>query len=605
MCGIIGIVHRNKHVAPLIVDSLKRLEYRGYDSVGIATLYNRTLLIGKDKGKVDEVDAKLNLRSFPGFVGVGHTRWATHGSPSKENAHPHVDCEGILALAHNGIIENFLELKDYLGKKHRFSSETDTEVIPHLVEEFFKEEGDIVAAFRKAMKMIEGTYAVVAISPLLPDGMLCARNGSPLLAGLDGDAIYCASDIPAFLPFTNKAIIIEDGLMAIVGRGELVVERIFDGKIVKPKTIEIPWTIDMACKEGYPHFMIKEIHEQPRVLRDTLTVGTRELDNAVELLSGAEHVYLTGAGTSNHAALAGKYMMARLASKVAHSILASEFREILCNLLSKDSVVVAITQSGETADTIEAANYAKSMGAKVIAITNVVGSSITRVADAVLYTRAGPEIGVAATKTFLSQLAMLSLLSLRLGELNDALRGKELEQLRMKIYEIPRLVSEAIRMTERKAGLLAKKYSSKRSFFFLGRGVSVATAMEGALKLKEIAYVHAEAYPAGESKHGPIALVKRGFPVVFVVPPDETKNKILGNIMEMKARGAKIISLTQEGEKEIAQLSDDVFFLPPTIPPLTPITYSVPLQLFAYYMAVERGADPDKPRNLAKSVTVQ
>ena len=604
MCGVIGIVHRSRPVAPLIVDSLKRLEYRGYDSVGVATLHNGNIFIGKDKGRIDEVDAKLNLKGLPGLIGLGHTRWATHGAPSKENAHPHVDCRGILVLAHNGIIENFLELRDCLSRGHRFSSETDTEVVLHLVEEFSKEEEDILAAFKKAIRMLEGTYAIVALSPLLPNKLLCARSGSPLLIGLDDCAVYCASDATAFLPFTNKAIVLEDGCMTIAGKGALLVKRISDEAIVKPRIIEIPWTIEMACKGGYPHHMIKEIHEQPRALRETLTLNRQELDEAVKLVSEATHVYLTGAGTSNHAAIAGKNIMARLASKMTHPVLASEFHEFLQDLLSDDSTVIAITQSGETADTLEAAKYAKSMGAKVIAITNVVGSSVTRVADAVLYTRAGPEVGVAATKTFLSQLALLALLALRLGELNNTLSGEELEYMRRKIYETPKLVSEAIRLAEEKAKFFAKKYSAKKSFFFLGRGISVATAMEGALKLKEVSYVHAEAYPAGESKHGPIALVKEGFPVVFVAPPDETKNKIIGNVMEMKARGASIISLTQEGEKEIEQLSDDVFNLPPTPAPLTPITYAVPLQLFAYYMAVERGVDPDKPRNLAKSVTV-
>lgn len=604
MCGVIGIAHRSRHVAPLIVDSLKRLEYRGYDSVGVATLHNGTIFIGKDKGRIDEVDAKLNLKGLPGFIGVGHTRWATHGSPSRENAHPHVDCKGILALAHNGIIENFLELRDCLSRGHRFSSETDTEVVSHLVEELFKDEGDIVVAFGKAMTMIKGTYAIVALSPLLPDGLLCARDGSPLLVGLDSGAAYCASDVTAFLPFTNRAIVLEDGCMAVVGKGEIFAEKLSDGTIVKPSVVEIPWTVEMACKGGYPHHMIKEIHEQPQALRETLTVNRRELDEAVKVIGEATHVYLTGAGTSNHAAVVGKHMMARLASRMAHPILSSEFCEVLQGLLSSDSAVIAITQSGETADTLEAAKYAKSMGAKVVAITNVVGSSVTRVADAVLYTRAGPEVGVAATKTFLSQLALLALLALRLGELSNTLDDVELECIKQKIYETPRLVSDAIRLTEEKAKLLAKKYSSRRSFFFLGRGINVATAMEGALKLKEISYVHAEAYPAGESKHGPIALVRKGFPVVFVAPPDETKTKILGNIMEMKARGASVISLTQEGEREIEQLSDDVLLLPATPAPLTPITYTVPLQLFAYYMAVERGADPDRPRNLAKSVTV-
>lgn len=604
MCGIIGIVHRSKHVAPLLVDSLKRLEYRGYDSVGVATLYNGTIFVKKDKGKIDEVDAKLNLRALPGFVGIGHTRWATHGPPSRENAHPHLDCKGALALVHNGIIENFLELKECLSGGHKFSSDTDTEVVAHLVEELLKDEGDVTCAFREAVKMLEGSYAIVALSPMLPDSLLCARKDSPLVIGLGEEAIYCASDVMAFLPFTNRAAVLEDNCMAVVGCRGLTVEGVFGGGTVGLEVIDVPWSVEMACKGGYPHFMIKEIHEQPQAVKGALAVSLRELDEAVKVIGEREHIFLTGAGTSNHAAIVGKYVIARLASKMAHSVLASEFREMFQGLLSEETAVVAITQSGETADTLEAAKFAKSMGAKVIAITNVVGSSITRVADAVLYTRAGPEIGVAATKTFLSQLVILLLFALRLGECNNVLNEDYAGSVKRRIYEIPEAVSRTIRMTEEKAKLLASKYSKKKSFFFLGRGLSVATAMEGALKLKEVAYVHAEAYPAGELKHGPIALVKKGFPAIFVAPPDDTRSKIIGNIMELKARGASIISLVQEGDEEIEQLSDDVFFLPETHELLTPITYTIPLQLFAYYMAVERGVDPDKPRNLAKSVTV-
>ncbi|MHA1606223.1 MAG: glutamine--fructose-6-phosphate transaminase (isomerizing) [Candidatus Freyarchaeota archaeon] len=603
LCGIVGVVHRKVHVAPIIFDALKRLEYRGYDSVGVATVHDGCLFVKKDKGRVEEVDARLNLKCLPGYVGVGHTRWATHGHPSKENAHPHLDCEGEIAVVHNGIIENFLDLKDELGRKHKFTSETDTEVIPHLIEEFMKDGLDFPSAFKEAVRRLEGTYAIVVVTPFF-NGVLCARSGSPLVIGLGADATYCASDIPAFLPYTRKVALLDDGCVSIVNYEGVIIEDLSKRKMLKPRIVEVPWSIEMACKGGYPHFMLKEIHEQPRALRETLTLSWQELDEPVEMVNAASHIYITGAGTSNHAGVAGKYMMARLASILAQPVLASEFQEATAGLLDSDSLVIAISQSGETSDTIDAVKYAKHMGAKVIAVTNVVGSSITRIADSVIYTRAGPEIGVAATKTFLTQLAVLALLAIKLGEVRGLLNSREAESLRESLHATPKRVSETIKNTESAIKVMAKQLSRKESCFFLGRGISTATAMEGALKLKEISYVHAEAYPAGESKHGPIALVSEGFPVVFIAPPDETKAKIIGNIMEMKARGAMIISLTQTGELEIKSLSDKTLLLPPSPPPFTPLTYTVPLQLFAYYMAVERGANPDKPRNLAKSVTV-
>ena len=605
MCGIIGILER-KNVAPMIRKSLKRLEYRGYDSVGVCTVHEGKLHIKKDKGKIDEIHARLNLDDLPGSVGIGHTRWATHGAPSQVNAHPHTDCSGTLALVHNGIIENFQELKNKLiSRGHVFKSNTDTEVLVHLIEEEYKEGVPLEEAVRKAFQHVEGSYAVAVVSTKEPEKIVCVRKESPLVLGIGDGALYCASDIPAFLEYTRKAIILQDHDLAVLTRDGFRILSLKTGEPVEREVVTIDWTAEMASKGGYPHFMLKEIHEQPYALADTLRGREFYIGLISWLIENSKKVFLVAAGTSYHACLAGAYMLSRLAGVATIPVIASEFCEKYGDSVDSDTLVLAVSQSGETADTLNAVRYARKRGAKIASITNTLGSSITRYSQVYVLTQAGPEIGVAATKTFTTQLATFALISLKLAE-NLGNSAFDLRAIREELKAIPSLCEEVIRINEPRAQQLAKRYSTYENFYFLGRGISVATALEGALKLKEISYIHAEGYPAGESKHGPIALIQDNFPCVFVAPNDVTHPKIIGNIMEMKARGAKVISVIEEGDREVEELSNDTFIIPKGVSEvLTPILFVVPLQLFAYYCAVERGADPDKPRNLAKSVTVQ
>ena len=605
MCGIVGIVDNNHLASPIIHEALKRLEYRGYDSAGIATIYQNTIFMKKDKGKINEIHEKLDLNKLPGAVGIGHTRWATHGLPSKINAHPHVDCTNKIAVVHNGIIENFLELRENLGKRHKFVSETDTEVIPHLIEEILaKTKCDLHEATRRALQKVRGTYALAIIYVKEPNNLVCARNESPLVIGIGKNANFCASDIPALLPMTRRIVLLNDGEMATIHQNEIRMDTINEGVKVKPKIVNVSWTPEMAQKGGYPHFMLKEIHEQPNALNGTLMIRPEIIDQIARVLNGSERLYITAAGTSNHAGLAGRYMLSKLSAMQSQSIISSEFPESTANLIDEDAAILAISQSGETADTLNAVRFAKDNGAKIISITNVMGSTISRLSELTLYTQAGPEIGVAATKTFIVQLASLALISLQLADIRGQLDSSEIDQLREGLFQTPRIVEKIVRKQESLIRDIAYQYAYKPNFLFLGRGISTTTAMEGSLKLKEIAYIHSEAYPAGESKHGPIALIEAGFPVVFIAPPDETREKIIGNIMEMKAREATILSVADVKDHEIQKLSDKMIGIHSTPASFSPITYVTPLQLFAYYAATRRGHDPDKPRNLAKSVTV-
>ncbi|MGQ9719971.1 MAG: glutamine--fructose-6-phosphate transaminase (isomerizing) [Candidatus Jordarchaeum sp.] len=605
MCGIVGIVDKSNLASPIIYDALKRLEYRGYDSAGIATIYQNTLFIKKEKGKINEIHEKLDLNKLLGTVGIGHTRWATHGLPSKNNAHPHVDCTNKIAVVHNGIIENFLELREELEKRHTFTSETDTEVIPHLIEEtMVKTKCDLHTATRNAIKKLRGTYALAVICAKEPNKLVCARNESPLVIGIGVNANYCASDIPALLPMTRRIVLLSDGEMASIYYNKLKIETINGEVELQPNIVNVSWTPEMAQKGGYPHFMLKEIHEQSHALNGTLMIRPELINQIAEALNDSKRLYITAAGTSYHAGLAGRYMLSKLSAMQSQAIISSEFIESTVNLVDKDTTILAISQSGETADTLNAIKYAKDNGAKIVSITNVMGSTISRLSDLTLYTQAGPEIGVAATKTFLVQLASLALISLQLGDIRGKIDGSEMEQLREELFQIPRIVDKTIKKQESLIRDIAYEYAHKTDFLFLGRGISTTTAMEGSLKLKEIAYIHSEAYPAGESKHGPIALIEPGFPVVFISPPDETRDKIIGNIMEMKARQATIISLAYEKDQEIQKLSNRMIGMAAIPAPFSPITYVTPLQLLAYYAATKRGYDPDKPRNLAKSVTV-
>jgi glucosamine--fructose-6-phosphate aminotransferase (isomerizing) len=607
MCGIIGVVQKRGDVAPFLHQALKRLEYRGYDSVGVTTVYKGKLYIKKEKGKIEEVHRKLNLDDMPGSIGIGHTRWATHGIPSMLNSHPHFDCNDEISVVHNGVIDNFMELREELKKKgHKLTSETDTEVIPHLIEDYIKDGLDLFQAVRETTKRIEGTYAIVVMSTKdKPSRIVCTRDGNPLVIGRKEDVSYVSSDIPAFLPMTNDMILLLDGEIASLSADEVRIEKLSDESEVKRESMKISWTADQAQKSGYPHFMLKEIHEQPDAIRNTLRIRGDMIKKAAEIIHSSKRVFMIAMGTSGHAAQAGKHMFASIAGVLPIFELASDFSDAVYETLSEQDCIIAITQSGETTDTITAVRYAREYGAKVIAITNVVGSSITQYADHTILTQAGPEIGVAATKTFMVQLTSLALLALSLGELTGFLDSHAIKRKRDFLETVPEIVSETISRNEELARRLAGQMYDRPSLLFLGRGISIATAEEGALKLKEISYNHAEAYSAGESKHGPIALVQEKYPVVFIAPKDETRNRIIGNIMEMRARGASIISVIIKDDKEIANLSDYVFAVPEQVEAeFSTMVFIVPLQLLSYYMAVRKGFDPDKPRNLAKSVTV-
>ena len=609
MCGIFGCILKNGTAAPIIHEALKRLEYRGYDSVGEATLYNGKLYIKKDQGKIDEVHTTHNLDDLPGIIGIGHTRWATHGAPLKVNAHPHVDCSGQIAVVHNGIIENFAELKLELENRgHIFVSKTDTEVVAHLIEENFKTNPflSLADAVLEAVKRVEGSHAIAVISTKEPDKIICARNESPLVIGVNENAIYCASDIPAFLPLTNRAVIIDDGELVTLSPEGFEIKKIHDSSVVMREPKLIDWTAEMAVKQGYPHFMLKEIHEQPACLRNTLRLQEHYLDLMSTFLDRAHEVFIVACGTSYHACLAASYMFSKLAFLATYPVIASEFMEQHGKSVNVDSTILAVSQSGETADMLASVNVARQRAATVLGLTNAIGSTLTRVSRVYIGQQSGPEIGVAATKTFTAQLSVLAQLSLRLAKKRGKVSQDEMDFLAEKLEKLPDNVEKIIKTQEEKINQIAKKYKDSKTFFFLGRGISTATAYEGRLKLMEIAYVPAIAFPAGESKHGPISLVEPYFPVVFICPKDETHRTLIGNIMEMKARGASIIAVIEEGDEEIKKLADDYVEVPKGVPEvLSPILFAVPLQLLAYYMAVERGHNPDMPRNLAKSVTVK
>ena len=607
MCGIFGCALKKGQAAPIIHAALKRLEYRGYDSVGEATICGGVLCIKKDQGKIDDVDKAIDLDDMQGSVGIGHTRWATHGAPYKVNAHPHTDCEGKIAVVHNGIIENYSEIKKELeALGHEFKSKTDTEVIPHLIEENVKKGATFVEAVRDSLRRINGSYAVAIISSLEPEKIVVARNESPLVVGVGEGATYCASDIPAFLPLTNKTVILENGELCVLEPEKYEIWSIADWKPVKREPKQVTWTAEMAQKQGYPHFMIKEIYEQPRCLRDTLRLQDLYLDLMATFLDRAGEVFLVAAGTSYHACLAASYMFSDLAFLATHPVIASEFIEQEGMAININSTILAVSQSGETADTLAAVDYARIRAATILGLTNAVGSTLTRISRVYIVQQSGPEIGVAATKTFTSQMSVLAQLAVRVAKLRGKIGHRQIEELEKSVSQIPDIVEETIKKNEPKVLDIVKKLKEKPFFFFLGRGISSATAQEARLKLMEIAYIPSIAYPAGESKHGPISLVEPGFPVVFVCPRDETRKTIVGNIMEMKARGAYIISVIEEGDEEIKGLSDEYFEIPGSLPEiLTPIAFIVPLQQLAYHMAVEKGLNPDKPRNLAKSVTVK
>jgi glucosamine--fructose-6-phosphate aminotransferase (isomerizing) len=609
MCGIFGCVLKDGKAAPLIHESLKRLEYRGYDSVGIATIQDGKIYIKKDKGKIDEVHKLLNLDDLPGNIGIGHTRWATHGAPLQVNAHPHSDCTGDIMVVHNGIIENFSELKFELENKgHIFVSKTDTEVIAHLIEEKLEKnpEMSLAAAVMESVRKLDGSYALAVISTREPDKVICARNESPLVLGASENGVYFASDIPAFLPITNKTVFVEDGELVTLSAAGYEIRKISDSNVVMREPKVVDWTPEMAVKQGYPHFMLKEIHEQPATLRNTLRMQEHYLDLISTFLDRANEVYLVACGTSYHACLAASYMFSKLAFLPTYPVYASEFLEQHGKSVNIDSTILAVSQSGETADTLAAVTCAQQRAATILGLTNVIGSTLTRVSRVYVGQQSGPEIGVAATKTFTSQLSVLAQLALRLSKKRGKISQDEMDFISERLEELPEVVETIIQTQEEKVKQVAKKYKDAKLFFFLGRGVSTATAYEGRLKLMEIAYIPSIAFPAGESKHGPISLIEPDFPVVFICAKDGTHKTLIGNIMEMKARGASIIAIIEEGDEEIKALADDYVEVPKGTPEvLSPIPFVIPLQLLAYYMTLEKGYNPDMPRNLAKSVTVK
>ncbi len=602
MCGIIGYIGERK-ACYVLVDGLKRLEYRGYDSVGIVTEEGGRLYIRKGAGKIDELKEKLRLLEMPGKRGIGHTRWATHGIPNDVNAHPHTDCSGEIAVVHNGIIENYLELKEELIRKgHKFKSDTDTEIIAHLIEDSLRDFKNFEDALRYALLRLKGSFALGIIYAHDKEHLYFVRNESPLVLGIGHGEMFAASDIPAFLPYTNKAVFLDDGEYAVVTKDSFIVKDLKTGEIKEKKIHEIKWTLEMAEKQGYEHFMLKEIHEQPKAVKEAIYGNAGIIDEIAREIAKYDRIFFVAMGTSYHAALGGKYFFQRLVKKVPVVEDASEFRYEFEDLIDENTLVIAITQSGETADTLAAIKLAKKKGAKVLSIVNVVGSMATRISDLVLYTHAGPEIGVAATKTYTTQLTVLSMLAIALAKYLNTVDKEYLQKIEAELYEMPKYIEVALGY-ENKIKTLAESLKEKRDFFYIGRGISLATALEGALKLKEISYIHAEGLSAGELKHGPLALIEEGVPVVAVAPSGKTLEKMISNIQEAKARGALIISLGDS--EELKKVSDVLIKMPKVDEVLSPIIYIVPLQLLAYHLAVLRGNDPDKPRNLAKSVTVE
>ena len=608
MCGIFGcVLHDGTTAAPLIRSALKRLEYRGYDSIGQVTVNGGRLYVKKDRGRLEEVHSKYNLDDMPGSVGVGHTRWATHGRPAQENAHPHVDCKSRIAVVHNGIIENYLDIKRELeGKGHKFQSRTDTEIVPHLVEDYIGQGLGLVEAFRKTVNRLEGAYSLVLTSADQPRTILCARQESPLVLGIGNGEYYCASDISAFLPLTKKVLVLAEGEMAVLDPKGIKILRAKNGETVKRDPITITWDPESAKKQGFRHFMLKEVHEQVQTIKDALRTHQIYYDLVASKIIDSKKLFIVACGTAYHAGLVGSLALTRLAGIDARVVVASEFSEEALDLVNDKTAILAVSQSGETMDTLNAIRDAKAKGASILSVTNVMGSTMMRLSDVYMGQNCGPEIGVAATKTFTSQVAVLLRLAATIGRKTGKVPVEKIDELEDALHRTPEIIQELLNTKVEPVRRIADSISNAASVCFLGRGVNVPTALEGRLKLLELSYVPAIAYPAGESKHGFISLIEEGFPVVFIAPPDETHKKIIGNIMEMKARGARIISLIQEGDGEIRNLSDDVVEIPGSLPPLaTPIVYVVPLQLLAYYLSVGKGHDPDYPRNLAKSVTVE
>jgi glucosamine--fructose-6-phosphate aminotransferase (isomerizing) len=609
MCGIIGYIGKQEAV-PILMEGLKRLEYRGYDSAGLSVFEGKNILTFKSVGKIAELEKKINGKEVAGFLGIAHTRWATHGKPCDKNSHPHSDCQGNIYLVHNGIVENYQELKENLEKKgHKFSSETDTEVIAHLIEEFNKK-SDFKNAVIKTLKIIKGTYGLAVINKKEPQKIIIAKLGSPLILGIGQEEYIVASDVSAIIRHTKKVIFLEDGEMAIITPENYEIFNAKNKSIDKEAT-KLDWSLEKAEKQGFKHFMLKEIFEQPASISDAVRgrlivkdglAKLGGLKDMAEKLRDIERIVIVSCGTSYHAGLIGEYMLEEYAGIPVEVEYASEFR-YRKTLLNKNTAIIAISQSGETADTLAAVKEGKNKGALALGIVNAVGSTIARETDASVYNHAGPEIGVASTKAFTSQLAIFVLLTLFLGRQRDMslITGKRIAS---EMNKIPRLIEEVLKQAK-EIKKIAKKYAQYQDILYLGRKYNFPIALEGALKIKEISYIHAEGYPSGEMKHGPIALIDGNFPTVIIAPCDSVYEKNINGIQELKARGGKIIAIATVGDKKIKKLADEVIYIPKTLEMLTPLLSVIPLQLFAYYVGIQRGLDVDKPRNLAKSVTVE
>ena len=599
---------------PVVLGGLKRLEYRGYDSAGIVFLQDGELRKYRSEGKLQNLENHMEeVLGAPSHIGLGHTRWATHGAPTTENAHPHSDCTGELVVVHNGIIENYHSLRNELKEKgHKFSSETDTEVLAHLIEEYL--DGDLRAAVTKALERVEGSYALGVLWTGMPDTLIAARNHSPLVLGIhEEEGGFMASDIPPLLPYTDQIIFLDDKELAVITGDGHTIYSLESGEQVEKEVQTISWNAAMAEKGGYKHFMLKEIYEQPQAIIDTVSGRINPETGSVDLpemnlsdaeLANIDRIFLVACGTSWHAALVAKYWIERWAGIPVEVDIASEFRYRKL-LINERVLTVSISQSGETADTLAGIRLAKDLGSKIVTICNVVGSTMTREAHGTIYTHAGPEIGVASTKAFTSQLAALFLFTLYLAEKNGSMEQEQRLLLGKELIRLATVIEEELPTMQAEIKELIEEYYDSRDFLFVGRGLNFPIALEGALKLKEISYIHAEGYASGELKHGPIALIDKEMPILGITPKDSVYQKSISNVEEIKARQGRLILLGTRGDAQLKTITDDVLYLPEVHEELNPILYTIPAQLLAYEIASRRGCDVDQPRNLAKSVTVE
>lgn len=609
MCGIVGYIGKSQ-AAPLLIQGLEKLEYRGYDSAGVAVINGGKVVVEKCKGRLSNLKTKLEANPLSGTVGIGHTRWATHGEPSDVNSHPHCNADSTISVVHNGIIENYTSLKAWLiSKGYVFVTETDTEVIPHLIDYFY--DGDIVEAVMKAVDKLKGSYAIGVVCSKEPDKLIAVRKDSPLVVGLGKGENFIASDIPAILSKTRDVYILDDNEIAILTlEGVKVITS--EGLPVKKEVFHVTWDAHAAEKGGFEHFMIKEIHEQPKAIRATMSsrisadsddIKLDDIKLTKEDLDNISRIFIVACGTAYHAGMVGKYVIEKLARIPVEVDIASEFR-YRNPIIDKKTLMIVISQSGETADTLAAMREGKKKGARVIAVTNVVGSTVAREAQDLLYTWAGPEIAVASTKAYTTQLVAMYIIALYLARLTGRMSVEEYRKIRDAMLDLPQKAEEILKKKEELQKFASRTYMYK-DIYYIGRGLDYAVALEGALKLKEISYIHADAYAAGELKHGPIALIEKGTPVIALSSQPDIYEKTVSNIKEVVTRGARVLGFTEEGREDFEDTVDQVVYLPKTLPILTPIIEVIPLQLLAYYTAVEKGCDVDKPRNLAKSVTVE